>query len=47
MPADLSGSHPSIDVEDKMKSYHLMLNLMRFVIVAMVLILGGMAFFLV
>jgi len=47
MPANLSGSHPSIDVEDKMKSYHLMLNLMRFTIVAVMLILAGMAFFLV
>ena len=47
MPADLTGSHPSIDVEDKMKSYRLMLNLMRFTIVAVALILGGMAYFLV
>ncbi len=47
MSADLSGSHPSTDVDDKLKSYKLMINLLRYGIVGVLLILAGMAFFLV
>jgi cellulose synthase/poly-beta-1,6-N-acetylglucosamine synthase-like glycosyltransferase len=47
MSVDLSGSHSSIDVNDKMKTYNLFHKLMRATIVLVILILIFMAWYLV
>ena len=47
MSVDLSGSHTSIDVNDKLKTYNLFHKLMRATIVLVILILVFMAWYLV
>ena len=47
MSVDLSGSHSSIDVNDKLKTYNLFHKLMRATIVLVIAILAFMAWYLV
>jgi hypothetical protein len=47
MSVDLSGSHPSIDVNDKLKTYGMFHKLMRATIVLVVVILVFMVSYLV
>jgi hypothetical protein len=47
MSVDLSGSHPSIDVNDKLKTYSMFHRLMRATILLVVVILIFMVSYLV
>jgi hypothetical protein len=47
MSVDLSGSHPSIDVNDKLKTYGLFHKLMRATIILVAVILIFMVSYLV
>ncbi len=47
MSVDLSGSHPDIDVEDKLKTYAMFHALIKYGSILVIAILAFMAFFLV
>ena len=47
MSVDMSGSHPAMDVKDKVETYSLFLALCKWTIILVALILIGMAAFLV
>jgi hypothetical protein len=47
MTVDLSGSHSSIDTDDKLKTYRMFLGTIRYGIIMIALILLFMLFYLV